>query len=128
MTASLAALSAIFAQAGGDDPSSTAVLACVVAFVGFYQIGFGPVTWLVLSEIFPLKVRSTALSIGTLSNFASNFLVSALFEFEREKVGEAALFAQFAVIALFALAFENAKVPETRGLSLEEIEAKLKED
>eukprot|EP00466_Bigelowiella_natans_P013468 jgi/Bigna1/88840/estExt_fgenesh1_pg.C_390037 len=75
-----------------------------------------------------LRVRSTALSIGTLSNFASNFLVSALFEFEREKVGEAALFAQFAVIALFALAFENAKVPETRGLSLEEIEAKLKED
>jgi len=82
----------------------------------------------VISVICFFRVRSTALSIGTLSNFASNFLVSALFEFEREKVGEAALFAQFAVIALFALAFENAKVPETRGLSLEEIEAKLKED
>mmetsp|Transcript_30768 Transcript_30768/g.60205 ORF Transcript_30768/g.60205 Transcript_30768/m.60205 type:complete len:563 (-) Transcript_30768:212-1900(-) len=128
MAASLGALSAIFALAGGEEPSSTAVLACVVAFVGFYQIGFGPVTWLILSEIFPLKTRSAALSIGTLSNFASNFLVSALFEFERERVGESALFAQFAIIAAFAVWFETSQVPETRGLSLEQIEEKLKEN
>jgi len=127
MAGALGALSALFAAAGGDEPNSAAVLACVVAFVGFYQIGFGPVTWLILSEIFPLKVRSTALSIGTLSNFASNFLVSALFEIERESIGEAALFAQFALIAAAAVAFENSKVPETRGLSLEEIEAKLRD-
>mmetsp|Transcript_664 Transcript_664/g.900 ORF Transcript_664/g.900 Transcript_664/m.900 type:complete len:539 (+) Transcript_664:23-1639(+) len=127
MTVSLAALSALFATSGGEEPSAAAILACVIAFVGFYQIGFGPVTWLILSEIFPLKVRSAALSIGTLSNFASNFLVSALFEVERESLGEAALFAQFAIIAALAVAFEYTQVFETQGLSLEEIESKLKD-
>lgn len=41
------------------------------AFVGCYQIGFGPITWLILSEIFPLEIRSTAVSAGALANFGS---------------------------------------------------------
>jgi len=55
-----------------------------------------PVTWLVLSEIFPLRVRSAAVSIGTLANFGSNLLVALVFESEREVIGESALFGQFA--------------------------------
>jgi len=100
----------------------------VVAYVGCYQIGFGPITWLILSEIFPLSIRSAALSLATLTNFGSNLLVTLTFEAERVALGESLLFGQFALIALAAVAFEVSKVPETQGLSLEEIEAQLMKD
>lgn len=79
-----------------------------------------------LSEIFPLKIRSAAVSIGTLANFGSNVLVALLFESERVLLGESALFAQFATIALAATIFTNNFVFETRGLTLENIERKLR--
>ena len=125
VTASLACLTTLYATAGDGVPNQAAVIACILAFVGSYQIGFGPITWLVLSEVFPLQVRSAALSIGTLANFGSNLLVALLFELERVSLGEAALFGQFAIIALAATLFTNKYVFETRGLSLEEIETKL---
>lgn len=109
-------------------PPPFLVLGCVVAFVGGYQIGFGPVTWLILSEVFPLGIRSAAVSVGALVNFGSNVVVALLFDYERVRLGEAALFTQFAVVALLALWFEYRLVPETRGLSLEEIEAQLTKD
>ena len=90
-------------------------------------MGFGPITWLVLSEIFPLRIRSAAVSIGTLANFGSNLLVALLFETERQYLGETALFGQFALIAAASVAFTATSVFETRGLSLEEIEMKLRE-
>ena len=126
VTVSLAALTTLYATAGDGVPNQAAVIDCILAFVGSYQIGFGPITWLVLSEVFPLQVRSAAISIGTLANFGSNLLVALLFELERVNLGEAALFGQFAVIALVATLFTNKYVFETRGLSLEEIETKLK--
>lgn len=127
ITASLAALSALYALGGDAGPNQAAIIACILVFVGCYQIGFGPITWLVLSEIFPLRVRSAAVSIGTLANFGSNLLVALLFETERESLGESALFGQFALIAAAATAFTYVNVFETRGLSLEGIEEKLKE-
>ena len=56
MTASLMALTSLYVTAGDSSPDSAAVIACILAFVGFYQVGFGPLTWLVLAEIFPLRV------------------------------------------------------------------------
>ena len=79
-----------------------------------------------MSEVFPLQVRSAALSMGTLANFGSNLLVALLFELERVNFGESLLFGQFCLIAVAAVAFTNKYVFETRGLSLEEIETKLK--
>ena len=126
VTASLIALSAIYAFAGPLGPSPFAVIGCILVFVSGYQIGFGPMTWLILSEIFPLRIRSAAVSIGTLANFISNLLVALLFEAERVSFGESLLFGQFAFIAAAATLFTSSKVFETRGLSLEEIEGKLK--
>jgi len=127
MTVSLAILGALFAN-GADNISQGAVIAAIVSYVGFYQIGFGPISWLILSEVFPQKIRSSAVSLGTLANFASNLLVTAVFEAERQSFGESILFLQFAGIAGAAVAFEYFLVPETRGLSLEEIEAQLNGD
>lgn len=126
VTASLTALTALYALAPEAGPNQAAVIACILVFVGAYQIGFGPITWLILSEIFPLRIRSAAVSIGTLANFGSNLLVTLLFEAERKNLGESTLFFQFAVVALAATVFTNKYVFETRGLSLEEIEGKLK--
>ena len=126
VAASLTGLTALYALAGDGEPNQAAIIACILAFVGSYQIGFGPITWLVLSEIFPLRVRGAAVSIGTLANFGSNLLVALLFEVERVSLGETALFGQFALIGIAATWFTNKYVFETRGLSLEEIETKLK--
>lgn len=128
VTLSLAALSALYFFAGPDGPNQAAIISCILAFVGSYQIGFGPITWLVLSEIFPLRIRGAAVSIGTLANFGSNLLVALLFEQERLSMGESALFLQFALIGLAATIFTNKLVFETRGLSLEEIEEKLRNE
>ena len=128
MTASLAGLTYFYSMASSpDDLNQNAIIACILFFVGGYQIGFGPITWLVLSEIFPLNVRSAAVSIGTLANFASNLLVALLFEFERQYLGESVLFAQFTAVSLFATWFIVKYVFETRGLTLEQIEEKLKQ-
>ena len=126
VTASLVALAAVYYFAGPEGPNQVAVISCILAFVSGYQIGFGPMTWLILSEVFPLRIRSAAVSIGTLANFTSNLLVTLLFEAERVSLGESALFGQFAIIAAAATLFTYNNVFETRGLSLEDIEKKLK--
>ena len=124
--AALRALAAVYNFAGPEGPNQIAVISCILAFVSGYQIGFGPMTWLILSEVFPLRIRSAAVSIGTLANFTSNLLVTLLFEAERVSLGESALFGQFAIIAAAATLFTYNNVFETRGLSLEDIEKKLK--
>ena len=73
-----------------------------------------------------MRVRSAAVSLGTLANFGSNVLVALLFESERLFLGEGLLFAQFAAIALAATIFTNLYVFETRGLALEQIETRLR--
>jgi MFS transporter, SP family, galactose:H+ symporter len=128
VTVSLAALSLLYSvPLLPPDLNQIAIIISILFFVGSYQIGFGPISWLILSEIFPLRIRSTAVSIGTLFNFGSNLLVATLFELERVSLGEGVLFGQFALIALMATLFTYKYVFETRGLSLEEIELKLKE-
>lgn len=128
VTVSLAALSLLYSIPFlPPDVNQIAIIISILFFVGSYQIGFGPISWLILSEIFPLRIRSTAVSIGTLFNFGSNLLVATLFELERVSLGEGVLFGQFALIALMATLFTYKYVFETRGLSLEEIELKLKE-
>jgi hypothetical protein len=83
MTIALAGLTTFYSLPG--DLNQNAIIACTLLFVGGYQIGYGPITWLVLSEIFPLKTRSTALSVGTLANFGSNLIV-ALLQLERSAI------------------------------------------
>jgi len=120
----------VAAAAGGGAATltgtrQTVVLGSILLYVGAYQLGFGPVTWLLLSELFPLRVRSAAISTGVLVNFGTNFVVTAAFESGRQTLGSGGLFAVFAALCGASVAFVAAKVPETKGLSLEEIEAQL---
>ncbi|CAL9130938.1 unnamed protein product [Musa acuminata var. zebrina] len=103
---------------------SVAVIALLL-YVGCYQLSFGPIGWLMISEIFPLRLRGRGLSIAVLVNFASNALVTFAFSPLETLVGTGVLFAGFGVIAIASLLFIFFIVPETKGLTLEEIEAKI---
>ncbi|KAJ7538482.1 hypothetical protein O6H91_11G049900 [Diphasiastrum complanatum] len=106
---------------------SLPVLAVValLMYVGCYQVSFGPISWLMISEIFPLRTRGRALSVSTLVNFASNAVVALSFAPIQELLGTPFTFVAFGAIGVGALLFIILTVPETKGLSLEEIESKF---
>jgi sugar porter (SP) family MFS transporter len=94
----------------------------LLAYVGAYQMSFGPISWLLVGEVFPLRVRGQAIALATLTNFASNFLVSLILPSLTESFGPASTYFVFAGIGVVALVTINNIVPETKGRSLEEIE------
>jgi sugar porter (SP) family MFS transporter len=97
----------------------------VAAYVGFFAIGLGPVFWLLIAEIFPLALRGRAMSLATVSNWGFNLIVSATFLNIVGAIGSAGAFLVYGVLTLVAFAFVVGMVPETKGRSLEQIEAAL---
>ncbi|CAM6093432.1 unnamed protein product [Calypogeia fissa] len=100
-------------------------IAALLVYVGSYQLSFGPISWLMVSEVFPLRTRGRAVSLTTLINFGANAVVALAYSPIQEAIGASFTFLIFAVIAVVALVFVIFSVPETKGLSLEEIENKL---
>ncbi len=97
----------------------------LMAYVSFFAIGLGPVTWVLLSEIYPLKVRSKAMSTAIFANWGFNYLVSLTFLDLIQGLKAQGTFLLFAVISLIAFWFIHRFIPETRGKSLEEIESHI---
>lgn len=121
---SLFLLSAYYKFLGGF---SLVAVASLLLYVGCYQISFGPISWLMVSEIFPLRTRGRGISLAVLTNFGSNAIVTFAFSPLQELLGGDNLFLLFGAIALVSLVFVVTVVPETKGLSLEEIESKILE-
>ncbi|KAM5583529.1 hypothetical protein ABKV19_003428 [Rosa sericea] len=119
---SLFLLSAYYKFLGGFP---LVAVASLLLYVGCYQISFGPISWLMVSEIFPLQTRGKGISLAVLTNFGSNALVTFAFSPLKEALGADNLFLLFGAIALISLLFVVLIVPETKGLSLEEIESKI---
>ncbi|KAM4083377.1 hypothetical protein ACB094_08G051300 [Castanea mollissima] len=119
---SLILLSAYYKFLGGFPLVAVAAL---LLYVGCYQISFGPISWLMVSEIFPLRTRGRGISLAVLTNFGSNAIVTFAFSPLKEWLGAENLFLLFGAIALLSLLFVILVVPETKGLSLEEIESKV---
>ncbi|KAI0527689.1 hypothetical protein KFK09_003294 [Dendrobium nobile] len=119
---SLFLLAAYYKFLGG---LSFVAVGALLLYVGSYQVSFGPISWLMVSEIFPLKTRGRGISLAVLVNFGSNALVTFAFSPLKERLGPDNLFLLFGVVALLSLVFILFKVPETKGLSLEEIEYKI---
>lgn len=97
--------------------------ASLAAYVGSFAIGLGPVFWLLISEIFPLAVRGRGMSAATIANWLSNLVVALTFLNLVDLLGRPGVFALYAVLTFAAFLFARALVPETRGLSLEAVEA-----
>jgi MFS family permease len=103
------------------------ILLAMFVYIGGYQIGFGPVTWCILSEIFPLEIRGKAIAFGVELNYLLNFLVQFAFPSILDSLGWGPTFCFFAIILGFAFFFIRYYVPETTGLTLEEIQVQLGE-
>ncbi|PHT54688.1 Polyol transporter 5 [Capsicum baccatum] len=93
------------------------------AFVMFFNIGLGPVTWVYSAEIFPLKYRALGAGIGVAVNRLMNATVSMSFLSISNAITTGGAFFMFAGISVIALTFFYFFLPETKGLSLEEMEA-----
>ncbi|MBI3236882.1 MAG: MFS transporter, partial [Chlamydiales bacterium] len=84
-----------------------------------------PIPALLLSEIYPLKIRGKAMTLGTMSNWLFNYLISLTFLDLLQHFGASNTFFLYAAIGFVALWFFWRYIPETKGKSLEEIEASL---
>ncbi|KAH7840539.1 hypothetical protein Vadar_018293 [Vaccinium darrowii] len=85
----------------------------LLLYVGCYQFSFGPICWLMISEIFPLRKRGRGSSIAVLLNFGANAIVTFAFSPLQELLGAGILFYIFGGIAISSLFFIYFIVPET---------------
>jgi SP family galactose:H+ symporter-like MFS transporter len=95
----------------------------LVIYVACFAFGLGPIFWLLISEIYPLKVRGAAMSAVTVTNWAFNLVVAVTFLTLVGAIGHADTFWLYGVIAVGAWIFFYFLVPETKGKTLEQIEA-----
>ena len=101
------------------------VLVGILGFVAFFAFSLGPVYWCLLSEIFPTRVRGPALAVVGLFNAGTSFLVQFVFPWELASLGNAATFFVYSGFGVVALVLLGWLLPETKGKSLEELEAVL---
>lgn len=95
----------------------------LVAYIVCFAFSLGPIGWILVSEVFPLKIRGLAMSICTVSNFAFNFFVVGSFPILINRLGGAITFWGFAAVSFLCILFVFFFVPETKGISLEQIES-----
>lgn len=98
------------------------VLIAILGYIACFAMSLGPLTFVVISEIFPTKVRATAMSVATFFLWAAVFLVSQTFPVLIGSVGNAYTFWLYMIIAIAAFLFILKRIPETKGKTLEEIE------
>jgi len=102
--------------------TGAAVSYAMIAYVIFFGIGLGPVVWLLISEIYPIRIRGKAMSLAVLTVWGANWLVASTFLSLIHGAGPAITFWIFAALCVLAFAFCSVFVPETKGKSLEDIE------
>ena len=96
---------------------------CLMGYVASFAISLGPIFWLLIAEIYPLKIRGLAEGTAATFNWASNLIVSLTFLTLVEKLGASSTFLLYAVASVASWLFAYCFVPETKGRSLEQIEA-----
>jgi MFS transporter, SP family, galactose:H+ symporter len=134
MGASLAVVGAAFFAMGNPDagagPSAAGVvtLVALVVFIVSFAFSLGPVTWTVINEVFPGRVRGRAVAVATAVNWGAAFVVSEFFLTLVDAIGEAGTFLLFASFCAAGGAWVWKRVPETKGRSLEQIEALWRAD
>lgn len=98
------------------------LLIFILTYVACFAASFGPVPWVILSEIFPIKMRGLAMSVATLSVWVAVYLVTQLFPILVEGIGPAYTFWIFFAVSVMAFVFVWRMIPETKEKTLEEIE------
>lgn len=104
------------------------VLVLVITAIAIYAMSLAPITWVVLSEIFPNRLRGLAMSIATLSLWIASFVLTFTFPILNEALGAYGTFWVYSGICILGYLFIRRKLPETKGKSLEEIEMEFTKD
>lgn len=94
----------------------------LIIYIASFAMSVGPIGWIMVSEILPLKIRGFAMSLCTVANFGFNFIVVISFLPLRQSIGEAFTFWIYTGIIALCIFFTWFFVPETKGISLEKIE------
>ncbi|NDP22227.1 MAG: sugar porter family MFS transporter [Paludibacter sp.] len=102
-----------------------AVLALVVTAVAIYAMSLAPIVWVILSEIFPNRIRGAAMALATFALWIACFILTYTFPLLNKSLGAAGTFWVYAGVCLVGFIFILKKLPETKGKSLEEIENEL---
>ncbi|MBO8184135.1 sugar porter family MFS transporter [Streptomyces spirodelae] len=103
-----------------------AVLAMTITFLAFQQGAISPVTWLMLSEIFPTRMRGFGMGVAAVVLWLTNFVIGLVFPSLVSEIGVSNTFFLFVVAGLFSFAFVKLFVPETKGRTLEQLEDDLR--
>jgi sugar porter (SP) family MFS transporter len=113
---------------GGENLHGALAIVAIIGllvYTGSFAIGLGPVFWLLIAEIYPLRIRGAAMSVATMANWGANFVVTVSFLTLLNAISGVGVFFLFGFLTLVALAYFWRKVPETKGRSLQEIEHDL---
>jgi sugar porter (SP) family MFS transporter len=107
------------------DMNPTIILVGILGFVASFAFSLGPVMWVLFSELFPNQVRGLAISFVGLINSAVSFVVQLIFPWELQNLGNSVTFLIYGLFAIVGLIIVMRLLPETKGKSLEELEAEL---
>ncbi len=121
----LAGIYAIIGLAYYFNVSGWPLLLLVIIAIGCYAMSLAPVTWVVLSEIFPNRIRGAAMSVATVALWSACFFLTYTFPILNKALGTSGTFWLYGFICLIGFIFIFKKLPETKGKSLEEIEEDL---
>jgi len=106
-----------------DDAHPMLIVVFLSIYVAFYSFTWAPLTWVIVGEVFPLAIRGRASGLASSFNWIGSFAVGLLFPIMVASMSQQAVFAIFGIICILGVIFVSTRVPETRGRSLEEIEA-----
>jgi SP family arabinose:H+ symporter-like MFS transporter len=101
---------------------ASALLFIILLYIAFFASAMGPLVWVVMAEVFPIKVRGAAMGLATLILWFADFVVTLTFPVISDRFHPSSAFWLYAVMCVFDLAFMWRFLPETKGKTLEEIE------
>jgi MFS family permease len=112
-----------FCYAGGV--KGLPMLILVLGAIGCYAMSLAPVTWVVISEIFPNRIRGASMAVAVSALWIACFLLTFSFPFLNASLGPAGTFWLYAAICAAGFIFIKLKLPETKGKTLEQLEREL---
>ena len=101
-------------------------LGLIMAYLLFFELSLGPIFWVMIAEIYPLRSRAKAMAAATMVNWTFNFLISYFFLQMTQDITKAGTFWLYAGFGVAAVAFFAWKLPETKDRSLEDIERQVR--
>jgi MFS family permease len=100
------------------------ILAVILLYIAFFAMAMGPIVWVIMSEIFPTRLRGSAMAAATVVLWAADFAVTLTFPVISDRLNESTAFWIYAAMCVIDFVFILAVLPETKGKTLEEIETR----